>query len=154
MPTQPVIFTEHWGERELKFLRRGSSWLLAFGSESIWARLIATPTRQCWSSECSLEGSQVMIWVSHAGTENESCSTEYVSSLSVPWPVLMVYQHLGSLQYCAGVIFSWFQTSWSLCFLYFSADAPETGQSAVMVMLFCASKNIACHTYFSSSSST
>lgn len=152
MPTQPVVFTEHWGERDLNYLRGGSSSLLAFGSESIWARLIATSARQCWML---FGGSQLIIWVSYAGTQSESFSPEYVPSLSVLWPVLIVYQHLGSLQYCAGVIFSWFQKPHKACvLLYSSADVLETGQSAVMVMLFCASKNIPCHTYSSSSSST
>lgn len=146
--------SEHWGGRDLNFLRGGSSWLVAFGFESIWARLIATLARQHWSSEYSLEGSQLMIWVSHAGIQSESCSTEYVSSLSVLWPVLTIYQHLGSLQYRAGVIFICFQRPHEACVLYSSADALETGQYAVMVMLFCASKNIPCHTYFSYSSST
>lgn len=35
------------------------------------------------NAECSLEGSQLTIWVSYAGIQSESFSPEYVSSLSL-----------------------------------------------------------------------
>lgn len=106
-PTSDV----YWTLRR-KVLKLSERWQLL--TLSIWARLIAT---QCWSSECSLEGFQLMVWINHARMQSESCSTEFVSSLSVLWPVLIVYQHLGTLQYCAGVIFSWFQRPHEACVL-------------------------------------